>query len=138
YLHVITEAMRRAFADRALHIGDPNFNPGLPLKELTSKDYAARLRETIELGMASVSDSANFSAAHLVPESPETTHVSVVDSEGNAVSMTYTLEASYGSRIVVEGAGFLLNNEMGDFNPVPGYTSTTGLIGTTPNLVEPE
>lgn len=138
YLHVLTEAMRRAFADRALHIGDPNFNPGLPLKELTSKDYAARLRETIELGMASVSDSANFSAAHLVPESPETTHVSVVDSEGNAVSMTYTLEASYGSRIVVEGAGFLLNNEMGDFNPVPGYTSAGGLIGTTPNLVEPE
>ncbi|MEP6263035.1 MAG: gamma-glutamyltransferase [Gillisia sp.] len=138
YLHVLTEAMRRAFADRALHIGDPNFNPGLPLKELTSKDYAARLRETIELGMASVSDSANFNAAHLVPESPETTHVSVVDSEGNAVSMTYTLEASYGSRIVVEGAGFLLNNEMGDFNPVPGYTSSGGLIGTTPNLVEPE
>ena len=138
YLHVLTEAMRRAFADRALHIGDPNFNPGLPLKELTSKDYAARLRETIELGMASVSDSANFSAAHLVPESPETTHVSVVDSEGNAVSMTYTLEASYGSRIVVEGAGFLLNNEMGDFNPVPGYTNAGGLIGTTPNLVEPE
>lgn len=138
YLHVLTEAMRRAFSDRALHIGDPNFNPGIPLKELTSKDYAARLRETIELGMASVSDSANFSAAHLVPESSETTHVSVVDSEGNAVSMTYTLEASYGSRIVVEGAGFLLNNEMGDFNPVPGYTSAGGLIGTTPNLVEPE
>ena len=137
-LHVLTEAMRRAFADRALHIGDPNFNPGLPLEELTSKEYSSRLRKTIELGMASVSDSANFSAAHLVPESLETTHVSVVDGDGNAVSMTYTLEASYGSRIVVEGAGFLLNNEMGDFNPIPGYTNSQGLIGTTPNLVEPE
>ncbi|QED36571.1 gamma-glutamyltransferase [Antarcticibacterium arcticum] len=137
-LHVLTEAMRRAFADRALHIGDPNFNPGIPIEKLTSKEYAGRLRETIELGMASVSDSANFSAAHLVPESPETTHVSVVDKEGNAVSMTYTLEASYGSRIVVDGAGFLLNNEMGDFNPIPGYTNSRGLIGTEPNLVEPE
>ena len=136
-LHVLTEVMRRAFADRALHIGDPNFNPGLPLEELTSKEYASRLRETIELGMASVSDSTNFSAAHLVAESPETTHVSIVDGDGNAVSMTYTLEASYGSRIVVEGAGFLLNNEMGDFNPIPGYTDSSGLIGTTPNLVEP-
>ncbi len=137
-LHVLTEAMRRAFADRALHIGDPNFNPGIPIEKLTSKEYAGRLRETIELGLASVSDSANFSAAHLIPESPETTHVSVVDKDGNAVSMTYTLEASYGSRIVVEGAGFLLNNEMGDFNPIPGYTNSKGLIGTKPNLVEPE
>lgn len=62
----------------------------------------------------------------------------MVDGEGNAVSMTYTLEASYGSRIVVEGAGFLLNNEMGDFNPIPGYTNSRGLIGTDANLVAPE
>lgn len=137
-LHVLTEAMRRAFSDRAQFIGDPNFNPQMPIKELTSKAYADRLRNTIELGHASVSDSANFNAAHLSPESPETTHVSVVDGEGNAVSMTYTLEASYGSRIVVEGAGFLLNNEMGDFNPIPGYTNSRGLIGTDANLVAPE
>src|SRR5690606_32051706 len=122
-LHVLTEAMRRAFADRALHIGDPDFNPNMPVSKLISKEYASSLRETIEMGMASRSDSANFSAAHLVAESPETTHISVVDKEGNAVSLTYTLEASYGSRIVVEGAGFLLNNEMGDFNPIPGYTN---------------
>lgn len=136
-LHILTEVMRRAFADRALHIGDPNFNPGIPLTELTSKEYAKRLGSTIEPGKASVSDSANFSAAHLRPESPETTHISVVDGQGNAVSMTYTLEASFGSRIVVEGAGFLLNNEMGDFNPIPGYTNSRGLIGTDPNLVAP-
>jgi len=137
-LHVLTEAMRRAFADRALHIGDPDFNPNMPVSKLISKEYASSLRETIEMGMASRSDSANFSAAHLVAESPETTHISVVDKEGNAVSLTYTLEASYGSRIVVEGAGFLLNNEMGDFNPIPGYTNSRGLIGTKPNLVQPE
>ncbi len=136
-LHILTESMRRAYSDRALHIGDPNFNPPMPVSKLTSKEYAKKLRETIEIGMASKSDSANFSAAHLVTESPETTHISVVDKEGNAVSMTYTLEASYGSRIVVEGAGFLLNNEMGDFNPIPGYTNSLGLIGTEPNLVEP-
>ena len=137
-LHVLTEAMRRAFSDRAQFIGDPNFNPKMPIKRLTSKPYADRLRNTIELGQASVSDSANFNAAHLTPESPETTHISIVDNKGNAVSMTYTLEASYGNRMVVEGAGFLLNNEMGDFNPIPGYTNSQGLIGTDPNLVAPE
>lgn len=137
-MHIMTEAMRRAFADRALHLGDPNFNPQMPVEELISKEYAKKVGATIELGMASVSDSANFSAAHLVEESPETTHISIVDKEGNAVSLTYTLEASYGSRIVVEGAGFLLNNEMGDFNPIPGYTNSKGLIGTDPNLVAPQ
>lgn len=138
YLHVLTEAMRRAYADRALHLGDPNFNPAMPISELTSKEYAGLLRETIDREKASVSDSANFSAAHLRPESPQTTHLSVVDPAGNTVSMTYTLERSYGSKIVVEGAGFLLNNEMGDFNPIPGHTNSRGLIGTAPNLVAPE
>ena len=70
-------------------------------------------------------------------ESPQTTHLSVIDKEGNAVSLTYTLEQSYGSKIVVEGAGFLLNNEMGDFNAIPGYTDSKGRIGTTPNQIEP-
>lgn len=138
YLHTVTEAMRRAYSDRALHLGDPNFNENMPVEKLTSKDYAAGLRNSIEMDRASVSDSAQFSAAHFLPESPQTTHISVVDKDGNAVSMTYTLEASYGSRIVVEGAGFLLNNEMGDFNPIPGYTDSKGLIGTEPNLVAPE
>lgn len=137
-LHVLTEAMRRAYADRALHLGDPNFNSDMPIEKVTSKEYAEKLRETINLEKASVSDSANFSAAHLKFESPETTHISVVDREGNAVSMTYTLEHSYGSKITVDGAGFLLNNEMGDFNPIPGYTDSKGLIGTDPNLVAPE
>ncbi|MEZ4696236.1 MAG: gamma-glutamyltransferase [Rhodothermales bacterium] len=135
YLHLLTEAMRRAYADRAQFLGDPNFNPEMPVGELISKQHAAELRENISPYMASVSDSATFNLAY---ESEQTTHLSVVDAEGNMVSMTYTLEYSYGSRIVVPGAGFLLNNEMGDFNPIPGRTTTTGLIGTVPNQVEPQ
>lgn len=137
-LHLLTEAMRRAYADRALYLGDPNFNPEMPIEKIISKKYAAELRDGIEIKKASISDSANFNNAHLQYESPQTTHISVVDNEGNAVSLTYTLERSYGSKIVVEGAGFLLNNEMGDFNPIPGHTDTRGLIGTEPNLVAPE
>ena len=136
-LHLLTEAMRRAFSDRALHLGDPNFNPEMPLEKLTSKEYAKDLTESIQLKTASVSDSANFNKVHLQYESPQTTHISIVDKDRNSVSLTYTLEHSYGSKIVVEGAGFLLNNEMGDFNPIPGYTDTNGLIGTNPNLVAP-
>jgi len=136
--HLLTEAMRRGFADRALYLGDPNFNPEMPMDKLISKSYAETLRENIQVDKASVSDSTNFNKAHLHYESPQTTHISVVDKEGNAVSLTYTLERSYGSKIVVEGAGFLLNNEMGDFNPISGYTDTRGLIGTEPNLVAPE
>lgn len=138
YLHVVTEAMRRAYADRAEFLGDPNFNPNMPVEKLISKAHAKELRQTIDLFKASPSDSSRFNDALLAFESEETTHFSVVDAEGNAVSLTYTLEYGYGSRIVVEGAGFLLNNEMGDFNPVPGLTNSRGLIGTKPNLVAPE
>ncbi|NNF58510.1 MAG: gamma-glutamyltransferase family protein, partial [Rhodothermaceae bacterium] len=138
YLHLLTEAMRRAYADRAHHLGDPNFNPGMPVARLTSKTYADELRATIDLFRASPSDSSAFNEAYLAYESEETTHFSVIDPEGNAVSLTYTLEYSYGSRMVVEGAGFLLNNEMGDFNAIPGLTNTRGRIGTPPNVAEPE
>jgi len=117
-LHYITEAMRRGFADRALYIGDLNYNEQIPLQELTSKEYANKLTNSIQEKKASTSDSANFNKAHLAYESPQTTHLSVVDTEGNAVSLTYTLEQSFGSKIIVEGAGFLLNNEMGDFNAI--------------------
>ena len=138
YLHVLTEAMRRAYADRAEHLGDPRFNPDMPLDRLTSKAYADDLRATINLFKASESDSSAFSSAYMAYESEETTHFSVADAEGNAVSLTYTLEYGYGSRIVANGTGFLLNNEMGDFNPIPGYTDSRGYIGTPPNLVAPE
>jgi len=137
YLHLLTEAMRRAYSDRAQYLGDPNFNPAMPLGYLTSKSHADKLRQTIDLFKASASDSSRFNNAYLPYESEETTHYSVVDEEGNAVSVTYTLEYFYGSRMMAPGTGFLLNNEMGDFNPIPGRTTSTGLIGTTPNLVAP-
>lgn len=134
YLHLLAEAMRRAYADRARHLGDPDFNPDIPLDRLLSKTYADELRRSISLNRKSVSDPALFNDAY---ESPETTHYSVVDSRGNAVVVTYTLEYGYGSRIVADGLGFLYNNEMGDFNPQPGRTDSTGKIGTDPNLVAP-
>ncbi len=137
YLHLLTEAMRRAYADRAEFIGDPHFNPEMPVVRLTSKAHAEELRSTIDLFKASPSDSSRFASVYAHTESEETNHFSVVDASGNAVSLTYTLEFSYGSKIVVDGAGFLLNNEMGYFNAIPGYTSSTGTIGTDPNLVAP-
>lgn len=135
YLHVLTEAMRRAYADRAEHLGDPDFNEGMPIEQLMDKEYAATLRASIDMDRKSESSPEKFAQAY---ESDETTHFSIVDKDGNMVSMTYTLEFGYGSGIVVEGGGYLLNNEMGDFNAVPGVTNAQGLIGTAPNLVEPE
>lgn len=134
YIHVVVEAMRRAFADRARYLGDPAFNPDMPVDWLISKQHGEELRNTIDEQRASRSNPANF---EWKLESTETTHFSVVDAQGNAISNTYTLEQWFGSNIVVEGAGFLLNNEMGDFNPWPGHTDTTGLIGTKPNLIQP-
>jgi gamma-glutamyltranspeptidase/glutathione hydrolase len=134
YLHHLTEAMRRAFAERARHLGDPDFAKDMPVDRLISKEHAADLRRTIQPRRASVSSPSSF---EWPVESTETTHVSVVDKDRNAVSLTYTLEAGYGSKIVVPGAGFLLNNEMGDFNAGPGLTDATGLIGTEANLAAP-
>jgi gamma-glutamyltranspeptidase / glutathione hydrolase len=130
-IHLMTEGMRRAFADRAQFLGDPDFND-VPVARLISKQHATELRKTIRLERASRSspDSFTWSA-----EGDQTTHLSVVDKGRNAVALTYTLEYGYGSGIVVPGAGFLLNNEMGDFNA--GFTTTNGLIGTKPNTVAP-
>ncbi|MBE3072541.1 MAG: gamma-glutamyltransferase, partial [Acidobacteria bacterium] len=133
-LHLIAESMRRAFADRARHLGDPDFNPMMPIDRLTSKAYAADLRKTIQRERASKSSPTSF---EWPGESDETTHVSVVDRDRNAVALTYTLEDSYGVKSVVPGAGFLLNNEMGDFNAGPGLTTAEGLVGTEPNLAAP-
>ena len=133
-VHRIAEAMRRGFADRARHLGDPDFNPGMPVLRLTSKEYAAGLRATIDAERASRSAPDTF---EWPATGNETTHLSVVDADRNAVALTTTLEQSYGSKIVVPGAGFLLNNEMGDFNAAPGLTTAAGLIGTQPNLAEP-
>lgn len=135
YLHLLTESMRRAYANRANYLGDPDFNENMPLEKLMSKEYAAELRDSISMEAKSESDPALFAARY---ESEETTHFSVADGDGNMVSLTYTLEWGYGSHIVVEGAGFLLNNEMGDFNARPGVTDENGWIGTEANQIRPE
>ncbi|MDT8340060.1 MAG: gamma-glutamyltransferase [Longimicrobiales bacterium] len=133
YLHHLAEAMWLAFRDRARYLGDTDF-VDVPVHALTSKAHAAELRATIDPDRASVSSPLDVAGA---VESAQTTHYSVVDGSGMAVSVTYTLEAGYGSGIVVPEAGFLLNNEMGDFNAGPGLTDANGLIGTEPNLARP-
>jgi gamma-glutamyltranspeptidase / glutathione hydrolase len=133
-LHLMVEAMRRAYCDRARHLGDPAFTtiPG----HLTTKEYARQLAKGIRLDRATPSADLAKEVS-LSDEGDSTTHFSVIDKDGLAVSNTYTLEHSYGSRVVVRGAGFLLNNEMTDFNRRPGVTDRTGRIGTPPNLVAP-
>jgi len=133
-VHLVAEALRRGWADRVRYLGDPDQNAEMPVERLISKPYAADLRATIRTDRASVSAPSRFEWA---AEGSDTTHVSVVDAERGAVALTYTLEDSYGSKIVVPGAGFLLNNEMGDFNAGPGLTTADGLLGTPPNLAAP-
>jgi gamma-glutamyltranspeptidase/glutathione hydrolase len=130
-LHLMAEAMRRTYADRARYLGDADFNPEIPVEKLTSKEYAARLRANINPERAGTSSVETFDWP---TESPETTHFSVVDGARNAVSLTYTIERPF---TLVTGAGFLLNSELGDFNASPGLTTTDGLIGTKPNLAAP-
>lgn len=137
-IHLITEAMRRGFLDRARFLGDPDFSE-IPVSKLTSKEHAKTLASGIDLTKASssVEMGKDIVTKIIPPESDETTHFSVVDKDGMAVSNTYTLEGGYGSRVVVKGAGFILNNEMGDFNKKPGETNTRGDIGTPANLIAP-
>lgn len=133
-LHRVAETMRRAYRERAEYLGDPAFAK-IPAF-FASPDHAKKLASTIDLKRATPS----VDLAGNIPiqrESDSTTHFSIIDKNGLAVSNTYTLEHSYGSRIVVRGAGFLLNNEMSDFNWQPGVTNTKGRIGTEPNTVVP-
>jgi gamma-glutamyltranspeptidase / glutathione hydrolase len=133
-LHLMTEAMRRAYCDRARHLGDQDFVK-IPA-HLTSKEYAKKLAAGIALDKATPSE-AIAKDIPLTDTKTNTTHYSVIDAAGMAVSTTTTLEDSFGAKVVVRGAGFLLNNEMTDFNPRPGVTTRTGLIGTTPNQIAP-
>ncbi|MBL8793121.1 MAG: gamma-glutamyltransferase [Planctomycetia bacterium] len=133
-LHLMIETMRRAYCDRARHLGDSDFVK-IPA-HLTTKEYARELARSIDLKKATPSETLARDIP-LSDESDSTTHFSVVDRDGMAVSNTYTLEHSYGARVVVRGAGFLLNNEMMDFNRRPGVTTRSGIIGTAPNLIAP-
>ena len=138
-VHLTAEAMRRAYLDRARFLGDPDFVP-VP-DDLAGKSYAATLAGSIDPQRATPSEAlaaaAGITLADVPKESEQTTHFSVIDADGMAVSNTYTLEQSFGGMVVVKGGGFLLNNEMGDFNPRPGHTDRTGRIGTPPNVAGP-
>ncbi len=135
--HLEIEAMRRAYLDRARFLGDPDFVQ-IPVAKLISKEHAREAGKTIVANKASSSlDLGKDIVTAQTQEPDETTHFSVIDRDGMAVSQTYTLEGGYGSRVVVKGAGFILNNEMGDFNRNPGVTLPDGTIGTPANLIDP-
>jgi gamma-glutamyltranspeptidase/glutathione hydrolase len=137
-LHLVAETMRRVFLDRARYLGDPDFVQ-VPVSRLTGKAHARDLAKTISPTEASksVELGKDIVTAGLPGEPGDTTHFSVLDKDGMAVSNTYTLEGGYGSHVVIKGTGILLNNEMGDFNKKPGTTNLTGDIGTPPNLIAP-
>ncbi|MFA0963773.1 gamma-glutamyltransferase [Roseivirga sp. BDSF3-8] len=134
-IHLLTEAERRAYADRAKHMGDSDFYP-VPKGDLLSPTYALSRMQNFDSARASSSKSIG---PGLSPpqESEQTTHFSIVDKDGRAVSVTTTLNGGYGSGVVVSGAGFLLNNEMDDFSIKPGVPNMYGLIGGTANAIEP-
>src|SRR5436190_1046044 len=133
-LHLMVEAMKRAYADRARYLGDPAFVDA-PTTILIAKDYAAKQRATIDPAQAT--PWAEASPKTPPREGSNTTHYSVVDSRGNAVSNTYTLNFPYGVGLVAEGTGVLLNNELDDFTAAPGAANAFGLVGFEPNLPGP-
>jgi gamma-glutamyltranspeptidase/glutathione hydrolase len=132
-IHLIAETMRRAYADRATYLGDPDF-AAVPVAGLTSPRYAAKLREEILAAPPNATVHAGEPQAY---ESSATTHFSVVDAEGNAVANTYTLNGWFGCGVTVEGAGFLLNNEMDDFTSKPGAPNLFGLVQGEANAIAP-
>jgi gamma-glutamyltranspeptidase/glutathione hydrolase len=135
HLHLLTEAFRRAYADRNALLGDPDFGT-MPLARLASPQYAVERRATIALDRATPSRDVGPGVS-APAEHPHTTHFSVVDSAGNAVAVTTTINSFYGIRAVVEGAGFLLNNEMDDFSAKPGSPNQFGLVQGAANAIAP-
>ncbi|WKK77905.2 gamma-glutamyltransferase [Marivirga salinae] len=134
YYHTLAEIMRKAFKDRAQYLGDMDYAEIPELDKLLSKAYAKKLLNDIDFEDAGKSDSTDV---QLFSEGHETTHLSVMDGSGMAVSMTTTLEQGYGVKMQSPKLGFLFNNEMGDFNAVPGKTTNSGQIGTPANTIEP-
>ena len=135
YIHLLTEIERRAYADRAEHMGDPDFWE-VPVSMLVSKEYAFERIQNISMEKATKS-SVVKAGDPLAYESRETTHYSVIDKNGNAVSVTTTLNTGFGCGVLVEGAGFFLNNEMDDFSAKPGIPNIFGLIGNEANAIQP-
>lgn len=135
YVHTLTEILRQVYADRSEYLGDSDFYP-VPVDELISKDYADNIAGQIPPDSARSSKDVN-PGLELKNESSETTHYSVIDKNGNAVSVTTTINSGYGSKVVVDGAGFFMNNEMDDFSAKPGVPNQFGLIGAEANSIEP-
>ncbi len=131
YIHLLAEIEKRVFADRADYLGDPDFSD-VPVGQLTAPDYLARRAREINPTAISATEQVRPGL-----EPRQTTHFSIVDAEGNAVSNTYTLNWDYGSGVVVQGAGFLLNDEMDDFSAKPGVANAFGVVGSDANAIEP-
>ena len=129
YVHLLAEIEKRVFADRADYLGDPDFFD-VPTSQLIAPDYLARRAAEIDPQRISATE-----AVHPGLESPQTTHFSIIDADGNAVSNTYTLNLDFGNGLVVEGAGFLLNNEMDDFSAKPGVANAFGVVGSDANAI---
>ncbi len=132
--HLIVEAMRRAYRDRALYLGDPDFYP-VPQARLVDANYAAGLRAGIMFDRATPSDM--LPGRENLPEGTDTTHFSIIDAEGNMVAATLTVNTAFGSSFMVPGTGFVLNNEMDDFSAKPWRAQCLGLIGFTANEIQP-
>ncbi len=136
YYHLLAEAMRRAFADRAHYLGDPDYFP-VPSKALSHSDYATERMASFDLDRATPSEDLVHGEVTILQESYETTHFSIMDAQGNAVGITTTLNGSFGSKLAVDGAGFMLNNEMDDFSAQPGMPNMFGLLGGEANAIAP-
>ncbi len=135
-VHLMVEAERRVYADRAEHLGDMDFY-AVPIDSLLNKKYLSSRMESFSLDTATASEAIFAGEFSNQMESFETTHTSVIDSDGNAVSVTTTINSNFGSKVVVEGAGFFLNNEMDDFSAKPGVPNQFGLVGAEANAIQP-
>jgi gamma-glutamyltranspeptidase/glutathione hydrolase len=136
YLQLLVEAERRAYADRNYFLGDPDFVK-IPLKELLDKNYLKDRMNSFSFDQATKSADVSHGEVS-VYESDETTHYSIVDTEGNAVSVTTTINGAYGSKLFCDELGFFLNNEMDDFSSKPGVPNSYGLVGAEANCIAPK
>ena len=135
YINLLAEVMKYAYSDRSKYLGDPDFYK-VPIKKITSKDYAKNILSNIKIGKATPANDI-YPGKHFIKESHETTHFSVADKSGNVVSMTYTLNSTFGSKVVIKDTGILMNNEMDDFSAAPGIPNQFNLLGAEANQITP-
>ena len=135
YINLLAEVMKYAYSDRSKYLGDPDFYD-VPVEKIISKEYAAEINNNIDIGQSTPVNDI-YPGKFLDKESHETTHFSVVDEKGNVVSMTYTLNSTFGSKVVIKGTGILMNNEMDDFSAAPGVPNQFNLLGADANAIAP-